>query len=154
MNITISKYRRLCLVLFLPLLLLGFLASVFMPYPRYLTVFCGGGGCYNAAQTNGDNGPDSKRWLADVSEKEHHGWFDIFWKDDNSYIHPFVYASRRVLRVEIQQAVATAFLDPDERNFAKTLDGRRATIWLGLDDETKPVSLLGRCIRKIECHLR
>lgn len=117
-----------------------------MPYPRYLTVLCqpyiGGEGCRNAGQSGDHDTPNSNRLWDDVNEKkEHHGWFDIRWKDDHSYIHPFVYASRQELvNVEIRQAVAFALSSPDDvTNFMKTLDGKRATIWLGLNDATQPI---------------
>lgn len=130
MNITIPKYRRLCLVLFLPLLLLGFLsANILMPYERILRALC--------VQSSG------KEYCQDVGEyngyyykavmKRSIAWFEVEASpfERNPTIVPDAMASIRMVP-DAEIVEASGPYGPEINNTLRKLVGMRANVSLGI----------------------
>jgi hypothetical protein len=138
MNITIPKYRRLCLVLFLPLLLLGFLsANILMPYERILMALCvqsssGKDDCRDVGKYNGDYYKSvMKRSIA---------WFDVEASpfERNPTITQDAMASiRMVPDAEIVEARGP--YGPEINNTLEKLVGMRANVSLGIYGEARSI---------------
>jgi hypothetical protein len=137
MNITIPKYRRLCLVLFLPLLLLGFLsANILMPYERILRALC--------VQSSG------KEYCQDVGEyngyyykavmKRSIAWFDVEASpfERNPTIVPNAMASIRMVP-DAEIVEVSGPYGPEVKNTLRKLVGMRANVSLGIYGEARSI---------------
>jgi hypothetical protein len=135
MNITIPKYRRLCLVLFLPLLLLGFVsANIVTPYERILRALCvqssGKEYCQDVGKYNG--------YYYQTVMKRSIAWFDVEASplERNPTIVPNAMASMRTVP-DAEIIEVSGPYPPEIKNTLKKLVGMRANVSLGIYGEAR-----------------
>ncbi|CAM2162011.1 conserved hypothetical protein [Burkholderia latens] len=121
---TWSKYRRLCLVVVVPFLIVGWLCTLAVwPFEKYVTIDC-----------SADN------YCRPISEKQYYSndhlnqtfQVDPASRRSNSYIHPFARATPRIVRgAVIDNADYYSGASAEVQAFVKTFKGAPATLLLG-----------------------
>jgi hypothetical protein len=137
MAFTAPKYKRLCLVLLLPLLGLGILtAHVFLPFDRFVVVMCLSS--FSGRANCRDVGPFDGNFHQAVKGQAK-SWFDVDYvgKDLNDAISYLASAEGRWVRgAEIVEAEPFLGYGRDVADFMHRLVGKRATVRLGTDGST------------------
>jgi hypothetical protein len=133
---TLSIYRRLCLVLVVPLLVAGYVcARIAWPFDRYVNILC-------APFLNSENcrpvGPPEGEFYKHVM-KDAPAWFSVnpTSRDFKSYIYPIAEASARMEFGEILAAEAYAGHGPEVTAFMHNLVGKSAVFQLGVADKKR-----------------
>ena len=141
---TWSKYRRLCLVVVVPLLIVGWLcAQIAWPFEKYVNIDC-----------SGDN------YCRPINEKQFYGdeqlrerfQVDPASQKSSSYVHPFAQATERVVHgALIGNAGFYAGASAEEQAFVKTFKGSTATLLLGGKDKNL-LTAQGNGTLHMNCH--
>lgn len=142
-----SKYKRLCLVLFLPLLFVGFIfTKIVFPYDKYFNIACekslsSSDICRDIGKTNGS-------FYEATMKQSPAGWASIhtaFGEQESAPLHPFVYvSSRNLFEAEILAATPFSGDTRHDANFYKNLVGMKAIVKLGTrgSEENPTVSMV------------
>lgn len=139
-KMTGSQYKRLLLVAFVPLLLLGVIVSeLLVPYDRYLFLLCTDPGLENCRNVG-----DPKSALYKAIERDYEAWFDVRLplEEDRSVITAFSMASRRVVTIsEIVTAIpfGGSAQGSAQAQLMSKLVGRNATAVLGIKKGEKSI---------------
>jgi hypothetical protein len=148
---TASQYKRLCLVLFVPLLLTGYLVATYaLPYNRFQVVMCQQfvGGDNNCVSASSLDSPLYKHM-----KQLHKAWFDVELgpQERGSITTSLPMASGRLLEdVEILKDKPYWMFGPDVGRFVDGMAGRRGMIQLGIPD--KELSLVSSDRFLLLCH--
>ncbi|MFM0093395.1 hypothetical protein PQR46_41775 [Paraburkholderia sediminicola] len=133
---TFSKYRRLFLVLVVPLLIAGYICGrVAWPFDRYVNILC-------APFLNSENcrpvGPTEGAFYKYV-KKDARAWFSInpSSRDFKSYVYPFAEASARMEFGKVVAAVPYAGNGPEVAAFMHRFVGKDAVFQLGVEDKKR-----------------
>lgn len=129
-----SKYRRLCLVLLVPLLIAGYMcARLAWPFDHYVNVLC-------APFLNSENcrrvGPPEGNFYNYV-KKDAPAWVEInpSSRDFKSYVYPMAEASARMVFGKVISAVPYAGHGPEVAAFMHKFVGKDAVFQLGVEDK-------------------
>lgn len=135
-KMTFSKYKRLCLVLLLPLLAAGFIcAHAAWPYDPYQNVLCQPFlGSENCRPVGHIDGPLYKSIKKDTDKD----WFEIWTYDEHSPTSTYAMASGRFIGgAEITGALPFSGEGHEVADFMKrNLVGKQAMVHLGFPTET------------------
>ena len=166
MAFTTSKYKRLCLILFLPLLGLGILtAHTLLRFDRFVVVKCLSS--LSGRANFRDVGPFDGNFHKAVN-KQANSWFEVFHlgRDLNASISYLASAEGRLVRgAEIVEAEPFPGLRRDAADFMQRLVGMRVAVRLGNDGSTSVLAgnnallscnsvyyLPGTDLYRSECH--
>ena len=136
MPMSANKYKRLCIVSFDPLMVLGFLTSKFVFHKsgmEYSYVTCAPFISLENCRQVGD--PDGNLYKHVISE--HPAWFDVQVGDfdADAPLHNFISASTRVLPdAQIVRTNTFAFSSPRSESVMSSLLGQKAVIKLGIEE--------------------
>lgn len=140
-----NKYKRLCLVIFLPLLLIGFLVTLKMlAKQQYANILCSHVG-ESACQVAGDQDGGFYKYIK--SSKD--AWFNVIFRDDSDGpVTVFVEAAKIVLPEVTIKSVGNVTGDKNTVDaITSRFPGLKAMVFLGVEkDQTSTFSPLGNVL--------
>ncbi|WEA23718.1 hypothetical protein [Pseudomonas juntendi] len=133
----LKKYKRLCVVVFLPLLIIGVLGSLlFWPYPKSAVYYCE---ARNEEYCR--NGGELGSHISEIIKSQQPSWFPITISTENSLdpIYVFFGSFRTVHSAEVIKTVTYVGHSQAATDFMNGLIGRTVSIFLGPPEGGKSV---------------
>lgn len=138
---TFGKYKRLLVVVSLPLLLLGYFLSEFVvPYPKFARLVCQNWGTMENCRNVGEPGET----FYDHTKKQSPAWFQVNGGPiDDTHVYYVVEGDARLLgRVTIDEVVPYLdIMNSQEPAMMEKLKGREAMMRLGIEKGQRSVDL-------------
>lgn len=149
---TLSKYKRLCLVLVLPLLAAGWIcAHAAWPYYPYQNVLCQP---FLGSENCRPVGRPEDSFYKSIKKEGDKDWFDIWTYDEHSPTSTFAEASGRFVGGAVITDATTFLGQPQEvEDFMKrNLIGKNAIVHLGIPTESARSSTVNATTVLLYCN--